>query len=396
MAPTALNGDGEDSGYVAMTTSATITDGTPSPHHKSPLWRVVGNFVNTVVGAGIVGLPFALQRAGFWAGVGSMCGACFLTHVSLVMLIETATRLRVNTFEDLCEVSFGRAGFVLVTCCLLVFDFGASLSFLIICTDSLSKVVVQAFPDVGSHDGPVRDACLLASSPLLLFLCAKRDLSGLERFSFLSVGLVVLLAAYVVTQLSEGVASGAIALDEPLPVISAGLPAALGTIAFSFVNNDCAFLLFQTLRNPTPARWARLSGISLSLALVACVLFSTFGYLIFRDGDLTSNVLNDFPSHGLGIALVRAAYAMTMALTFPSTFFVVRHVCNELCFRGTLSYSTVQENHPLRHYGLTAVIFVLLVLLTLAYAGGRPRSASGRETDVNAHDVRLAVAAAGV
>jgi len=354
----------QDQDYVAMALSSTDHPD-EAPPDKSPLWRVVGNFINTVVGAGIVGLPFTLHRAGFYSGIAMMVLACALTHVSLGYLIHTGIRLRMSTFEDICEALFGRTGYYLVVLSLLIFDTGATLSFMIILTDSAARVVAQLFPGAGGHDGAVHDYCLLAFCPLLLFLSLKRDMAALEQFSWSAVALVGALAAFVLWRFVDLAETGEVDAGEPLTVFNPGIAAAFGTAAFSFVNNDVAFPLYNTLHNPTRARWARLSAISMSTALVVCALFATFGYLTFRD-KVTDNLLNDYPPRGPAIAAMRLAYALTLSLTFPTTFFVVRHVLNELLYRGTPGYKSVKDNGAGRHVGLSLAIFALLVLLTIS------------------------------
>eukprot|EP00968_Pinguiococcus_pyrenoidosus_P026583 scaffold7102_cov247-Pinguiococcus_pyrenoidosus.AAC.5 len=41
----------------------------PVPVAKSRLWGAYFNFLNTIVGAGIIGMPFAIRQSGVVAGV---------------------------------------------------------------------------------------------------------------------------------------------------------------------------------------------------------------------------------------------------------------------------------------------------------------------------------------
>ena len=43
----------------------------------------------SVVGAGIVGLPWVFTQAGFWLGLIELVLCCSLTHYSIKMLIDT-------------------------------------------------------------------------------------------------------------------------------------------------------------------------------------------------------------------------------------------------------------------------------------------------------------------
>mmetsp|Transcript_17036 Transcript_17036/g.46010 ORF Transcript_17036/g.46010 Transcript_17036/m.46010 type:complete len:452 (-) Transcript_17036:199-1554(-) len=360
-----------DAGMAAEAAYVEMASGAPTEDALAPgqssMWRVVGNFVNTVVGAGIVGLPYTLKRGGFWSGLAMMGFACVMTHYSVSLMLRSAIALRVNTYEHLAQASFGAWGFYSVTFSLLVFDFGACLSYLIILADSMSRALAQAWPDLGRHDGVLHDAVVLCASPFLLALVLQRDLSSLERFSFLSVLLVCLLSGYVAWGYATRDVPGAVEpmASEPLPLLSPGIFSAFGTIAFAFVNNDAAFLLYNTLRRPSERRWVKLSRASFALALAICALFAAFGYLSFRD-EVSDNLLNDYASDDPAVMAVRVAYAVTMMLTFPTTFFVVRHVCNELLFRHTEDHGTVQANSTARHLLLTLPIFAASVAITIA------------------------------
>jgi sodium-coupled neutral amino acid transporter 11 len=288
-----------------------------------------------------------------------MALACAMTHYSIILLVRVGIELGASTYEQACFAGLGRAGYVLVCGCLLVFDFGACLSYLVIMTDAAARALAQLAPSLGPHDGPLREWALLACAPLLLLLCLKRDLSKLERWSAFSVALCVLLALFVCWQyvaldgsLAEPAAS------TPLPLARAGIASAFGTVAFAFVNNDTALLLYATLRKPSERRWAALSAGSLATALCICASFAALGFMTFRE-NVSDNLLNDYPSSGAPILAMRLAYALSMLLTYPTTFFVVRHVCNELLYAGSDGHAPVQQNPRARHVVLTLAIFAL-------------------------------------
>lgn len=48
----------------------------------------VFNFVNSIIGAGIIGLPFALNEAGFVAGLVLLVGITFATDYSVRLLVR--------------------------------------------------------------------------------------------------------------------------------------------------------------------------------------------------------------------------------------------------------------------------------------------------------------------
>lgn len=77
------------------------------PRKKSSILGASSNLVNSIVGAGIIGIPYALRMSGLISGVALLVLVSVLTDKSLRLLIEQASfhpRLKnrnVHTFEEL-------------------------------------------------------------------------------------------------------------------------------------------------------------------------------------------------------------------------------------------------------------------------------------------------------
>jgi sodium-coupled neutral amino acid transporter 11 len=86
------------------------------PKKQSGVAGACSNLVNSIVGAGIIGIPFALKESGLMAGVVLLILVSYFTDKSLRMLVELASfspRLKdygVLTFEDLLSVSYIAVG----------------------------------------------------------------------------------------------------------------------------------------------------------------------------------------------------------------------------------------------------------------------------------------------
>lgn len=71
----------------------TVTEQQPAAtgeEHKAGLLGTSSNLVNAIVGCGIVGVPFAVQRAGFVAGIFLIVLVAIVTEKSLRLLVNTA------------------------------------------------------------------------------------------------------------------------------------------------------------------------------------------------------------------------------------------------------------------------------------------------------------------
>jgi amino acid permease len=105
------------------------------------------NLVNTIVGAGIVGIPFAIEQSGLIVGVLLLLLVSWMTAQSLRLLVELAGHhpvlagKNITTFETLMQVPFGNAGrnFMLVS--MFVFAYGAMVAYLIVIKDTVPTII---------------------------------------------------------------------------------------------------------------------------------------------------------------------------------------------------------------------------------------------------------------
>jgi hypothetical protein len=77
---------------------------------KTSILGAAFNLCNNIVGAGLVGIPFAISQCSFILGSIMVAFFGLLTIKSLRLLIETAKYVNVPSYERLAEASFGKQG----------------------------------------------------------------------------------------------------------------------------------------------------------------------------------------------------------------------------------------------------------------------------------------------
>jgi len=334
-----------------------------SPHHgethiekRSPLSKVFYNMVNSVVGAGIVGLPYVFKQSGLLVGSVCILVTVFLTDYTLRLLIEAAKLAGAANYEQLCEVCFGDFGYYIVSLAMFIMDYGAMLTYLLIMADS-SLFVVEQFFDV-KNEHLIRAFLIIGlSSVFILPWCLCRDMSGLEKASTLSVGTVVIIISIVTAEYFTGDYKS----DEKIAVADSHWLSGIGTLTFAFVCHDCAFLFYQTLEKPTSKRWSQLTFRGLSASMIINFILTIFGYLTFLE-DTDPNILNNYKQDDVMALVARVLYTLTMCLTYPIGLQVTRHVLYAVIYRGN-DYVT-EKDSPLKiHLGLSLSLFVTTVAL---------------------------------
>ena len=87
--------------------------------------------VNATIGAGVIGLPFALRNAGFGLGIILSCLVGYLTYASLCLLIHTGRSVHITRYAHLAEHALGKFGAVFVNILLVANGVGSMVSYLI-------------------------------------------------------------------------------------------------------------------------------------------------------------------------------------------------------------------------------------------------------------------------
>jgi sodium-coupled neutral amino acid transporter 11 len=138
--------------------------------HKSSILGCSANLINAIVGSGIVGLPYAIQQAGFVAGIFLVILCAILTEKSLRLLVETAKHAHVSSYETVAEAAFGRFGFLFVAINMFIMAYGAMLSYLMIVKDSFGFLF-----GISPEDEPMKRAILfIISVSIIVPLSSQR------------------------------------------------------------------------------------------------------------------------------------------------------------------------------------------------------------------------------
>ena len=324
------------------------------------------NFVNSIVGAGIIGLPFAIKESGFAAGVFLLLFVGWLTYKSVKIIVSCGVKVNRRSYEGLCEFCFGKCGFIVVSFFMFIFAFGAMCAYLVIIGDT-----VPLFLSALGINSERNVVIGLFAVFIILPLCLLRDMAALSWSSSLSISADVVLVSIVLAQGPGTVEtfynkSEETEIDTSLTIVNWGsLFGGLGAISFAYVCQHSSFIVFNTLKKPTESEWRLVSVSALTSALVLSLLLGIGGYLNFRS-ETQANILNNFGCEDLSINIARFLLAVTMVFTFPMEQFVTRHSL----FAFIKGYSPELEG-PNRmsdvwHYSLTLLLWgsALVVALT--------------------------------
>jgi solute carrier family 38 (sodium-coupled neutral amino acid transporter), member 11 len=299
------------------------------PKTKSGIFGASSNLVNSIVGAGIVGIPYAIRESGFIMGIFLIFLVAYFTDKSLRMIVELASfhptikQFNVRTYEDLMMIPFGKYGAYFITINMFILAYGAMVAYLLIIKDTVP--VVLGWQEENEDGFVPRELSMIFFSLIFIVpLTMMRDMASLAYTSLLSVLADVILVFIVVFRSpipSSMEASGGFGRALGHNWINGKLFIGLGVLSTAMACQHSTFIVANSLDHCTPQRWSMVTSRSIGIATVLCILLGVTGYLGFL-GETQGDILNNFPADSMVSNAGRALLAVTMFLTYPMESFV--------------------------------------------------------------------------
>ncbi|KAG0001064.1 hypothetical protein BGZ65_003828 [Modicella reniformis] len=333
------------------------------PNHGGSLFSSFLNMANSIIGAGIIGLPFAFQEAGLGMGIILLCVLTWIVDWTVGLLVHSGKLSGRTTYQDLLLFCFGKMGLIMISLFQFIFAFGAMCAYTVIVGDTLPHVLQALIP--GIEDRPVvgflarRTFVIIFCTVLISFpLSLYRDISKLAKTSAIAmVALVVIIIAVMI----EGPRAPAEIRGDPNLVWTFARPElfqSIGVISFAFVCHHNSFLIFSSLQKPTINRLKLVTHMSMTVSLLACLILALSGYINFSD-KTQGNILNNFPSDNFIINIARFCFGVNMFTTLPLEAFVCREVIETYYFAGE-TFS--MKRHIIITTGLVGVALVIALM----------------------------------
>ncbi|XP_035207773.1 putative sodium-coupled neutral amino acid transporter 11, partial [Stegodyphus dumicola] len=318
---------------------------------KSNLAETSFNYINSVIGSGIVGIPYALQQAGIGLGIILLLLIAVATDYSLCIMIKAGTAAGVTTYQALIQSQFGKPGYYFLTAAQFLYPLIAMISYNIIIGDTITKVLMRMFhvsrnSVLGNRHFIVLMSTLFITLPLSLY----RTIVRLSIVSFLSLLFAVSIVSFVLIR--AFIMSGEIpATPDAFAFANTGITEAIGVIAFGYY-------YMQKRISYSSLKKLQLKDFLEGAAKGNCkdaVYHSRVMHIIFYMVKNECDLLENFCMNDDWANAARWIFTITIMLTYPIECFVTREVFENAVFK---------EKHSslLRH----SVLTVSLVAITFA------------------------------
>ncbi|KAJ3431435.1 transmembrane amino acid transporter protein [Anaeramoeba flamelloides] len=339
---------------------------------KASLPSSISNITNTVLGAGILSLPYVLQNMGWALGFILMGFIALISIVTLKMLGIACKTFQVPSYPKLMRVVGGKKLEFATKLLLLLTVLSAVASYIILIGDCFPKVIQYA---AGKNEGYFWTGRNFIT--VVVILCVAFPVSMLPKMDYLRYTsyFSIFSSCYVVflTVFKYAYSSSPRTSDSTHAFASnwKDILKTLPNIIFAYGAQIVLPSVTWELKNPTKKRvlGVGISCVSISSALYACS--SLFGYLKFGAGT-KGDILNNYPVDDTATIVGRMMIGFVGLFSYPVVFFVGRESFKELFFTG-------KSFNWLSHTLITFIgcVFCTIIALTIpqiqlvtAFCGG--------------------------
>ena len=95
------------------------------------------NMVNGILGAGLLGMPFAFKSCGVVLGLLLLSLCLYASRLSLYMLAQLGHATGLRSYEELAQLAFGRTGTYAVNVCVVLLNIGNIIAYMNIFVDTV-------------------------------------------------------------------------------------------------------------------------------------------------------------------------------------------------------------------------------------------------------------------
>jgi sodium-coupled neutral amino acid transporter 11 len=134
-------------------TLATSDDFFPEEHledarPRSGMKMAFMNMANSIIGAGIIGQPYALRQAGLTMGILLLTALTITVDWTIRLIVINSKLSGADSFQATMQYCFGKSGLIAISVAQWAFAFGGMVAFCIIVGDTIPHVLGALFPSL--------------------------------------------------------------------------------------------------------------------------------------------------------------------------------------------------------------------------------------------------------
>ena len=306
-------------------------------HQKSSsLLSCYANLCNTILGAGMLGLPNGFAGSGFVGGCIFLFISSFFSAMGLKLLAlsaeKTSKKGEASSFYSVANATLPNYGTMLIDFAVAIKCFGVATGYLI----TIGDCMVDAFQYILSHDDKTftihQEHILLSRKfwiivglltiiPISFFktLNALRCISAFSILIVYALVLVVVLYAQNVLDPCESYINNDIGECKGETYLVTSIPHMIRNLSifvFSFTCHQNIFTVVNEISNPTRKRIDGVITLTIYTALILYLIISIEGYKTYGD-HVYGDILLNYPQTSLIVTSMRLGIVCIMIASYP-------------------------------------------------------------------------------
>eukprot|EP00873_Tetraselmis_striata_P045575 jgi/Tetstr1/465839/TSEL_010459.t1 len=330
------------------------------PEGKATLFGSTLNVANSVVGAGMLSLPYVLKESSVLVGLAVILFTCAASTYSFYLLGASCELTGKFDYKGLGLDAGGPRLALLIQVVMVLYTAGACIAYAVLLGDFSTGLMSAVDTDywtagrmLSTHGSAVTWIGLLVLTPL----SCVRDLRHLQHSSTLALVCDVVTAGIILVRAATAPVAPDVNWGAPSPAVFLVTP----IVAVACNTHYNAPKFYEELAGRSAAKMGTLSLSSMGIATSIYLLVSVAGYAQFG-GATQGDILNCYDTNdGLAI-LARLSLAFHIALTFPVIFNSTRANIHSLISRterGAVA-GAASSASPMSHKEAAVYAFVLV------------------------------------
>lgn len=341
-------------------------------HRTAGLFSSTINLTNTIIGAGVLGLPYAVATCGLFVGILMLFLSGLASAFGLYLLVQCSDRCYVlapqlnASYYTCARLTYPKIAFVIDTV-VFIKCFGVAVSYLIVIGDLMPDVMTYIFQTAGTEPPEVivnRQFWIGMFALVIVPLCFLKQLHSLWFSSLLSLFTVAYLLSLVVAYFFvDGLPIG----DRDLEIFtfSTKFFKVMTIFVFGFTCHQNIFSIYNELKDPTPKRINTVIFTSISSALSVYLIIAVLGYLTYGK-EVEDNIINNYPVNSVAVTIGRIFIAIHVAFAVPLQNHPAR-ICMDNLYKIFMTSCVGKQSTP---QTVTRFIVETFVILSGVYLLG--------------------------
>lgn len=321
--------------------------------HKVGVFGALLTVVGTIIGGGIVGIPFATLKTGIWI----MLVLHFLNFVwgiySVHLLLEAKNISGLSSFSELGYYCFGRASIFMINGLVALAQCGMPIVYFMI-VGSIGNGLLSKISSIKDEFWSSTTFSILVVGVLLFYFAIKKEIQELKGAGFVLLSGVILFIIFMsILLIAEGTGPFDFG-DLSKPKFDLETLANVPTIFLAYGFQSAFFPAYTSLKDKTDANGIKTTVGSFTFCIIVYVATSIVALLKFGT-DLKGNILENVSDLDGAIPIIISIIFLLIAMMhIPIVLFVGKEavliIIDEIMRKSysTLPRATIDNAYSLR------------------------------------------------